>query len=87
MKFGKAIQEKLKYVHYNPVEAGLFYFREDYVYNRDTDYAGNKGYLDDAAIFEYFGLDRLLIFDDIYAIQLRGSLGNATKQVYNFLRE
>ena len=26
MKFGKAIQEKLKYVHYNPVEAGLFYF-------------------------------------------------------------
>ena len=52
------IQEKIKYIHYNPVEAGLVYFPEDYVYSSASDYAGRKGYLDDVVIFEYFGKKR-----------------------------
>ena len=51
----EVIQEKIKYVHYNPVEAGLVYFPEDYVYSSASDYAGRKGYLDHVVIFEYFG--------------------------------
>jgi hypothetical protein len=51
----EAIQEKIKYIHQNPVEAGLVYFPEDYVYSRASDYAGRKGYLDDVVIFECFG--------------------------------
>jgi len=44
MKSGKAIQEKIKYVHYNPVEAGLVYFPEEYVYSSAPDYAEGRAY-------------------------------------------
>jgi REP element-mobilizing transposase RayT len=39
----KVTQEKIKYVHYNPVEAGLVYRPEDYVYSSARDYSGEKG--------------------------------------------
>jgi len=56
LNFGiEAIQEKIKYIHHNPVEAGLFYFPEDYVCSSASDYVGRKEYLDDVMIFEYFG--------------------------------
>jgi len=42
----KVIDEKLNYIHNNPVEEGLVFRAEHYVYNSATDYAGEKGLLD-----------------------------------------
>ncbi len=36
-------EEKLQYLHRNPVEAGLVWEPEHYVYSIATDYAGGKG--------------------------------------------
>ncbi|GGE26044.1 REP-associated tyrosine transposase [Psychroflexus planctonicus] len=51
----KVIQEKISYVHKNPVAAGLVYHPEDYVYSSAADYAENKGLLDNIIVFQYFG--------------------------------
>jgi REP element-mobilizing transposase RayT len=40
----EVIQEKIQYVHQNPVEAGLVYFPEDYVYSSASDYAEGRAY-------------------------------------------
>lgn len=40
------IDQKLNYIHQNPVEEGLVFRAEDYVYSSASDYAGNKGMLD-----------------------------------------
>ncbi len=40
------ITEKLNYIHLNPVEEGLVFRAEDYVYSSAIDYAGEKGMLD-----------------------------------------
>ena len=40
------IAQKLNYLHQNPVEEGLVFRAEDYVYSSATDYAGGKGLLD-----------------------------------------
>jgi REP element-mobilizing transposase RayT len=37
---------KLKYIHENPVRAGLVYAAEDYVYSSAGDYAGRKGLME-----------------------------------------
>ncbi len=42
----KVIDEKIDYIHYNPVEAGLVSRSEDYLYSSAADYAGEKGMLD-----------------------------------------
>ena len=42
----KVIKEKVNYVHNNPVEAGLVFKAEDYVYSSAIDYSGAKGLLD-----------------------------------------
>jgi len=42
----KVIDEKINYVHYNPVEEGLVYFPQDYIYSSARDYAGEKGLID-----------------------------------------
>ncbi len=42
----KVIGEKLNYIHYNPVEEGLVFRPEDYVYSSAIDYSGEKGVLD-----------------------------------------
>ena len=40
------IAQKLNYIHQNPVEAGLVFRAEDYVYSSAVDYAGGNGLLD-----------------------------------------
>jgi REP element-mobilizing transposase RayT len=42
----KVIDEKINYIHNNPVEEGLVFKAEDYVYSSAIDYAGEKGILD-----------------------------------------
>jgi len=39
----KVIDEKIDYIHQNPVEAGLVFRAEDYIYSSAIDYAGEKG--------------------------------------------
>ena len=39
------IKQKIDYVHQNPVEAGLVYKAEDYVYSSARDYADETGLL------------------------------------------
>jgi REP element-mobilizing transposase RayT len=46
----KVIDEKIDYVHKNPVEAGLVFRPEDYIYSSAVDYAGEKGLLDDVIV-------------------------------------
>ncbi len=41
------IKEKLNYVHSKPVEAGLVFRAEDYVYSSAVDYADGKGLIPD----------------------------------------
>jgi len=38
-------EQKLEYLHNNPVAAGIVYHQEDYVYSSAVDYAGGKGLL------------------------------------------
>lgn len=42
----KVIDEKVNYIHQNPVEAGLVFKGQDYLYSSAADYAGEKGILD-----------------------------------------
>lgn len=42
----KVIDEKINYVHNNPVEEGLVYCPQDYIYSSAKDYAGEKGLID-----------------------------------------
>jgi REP element-mobilizing transposase RayT len=49
------IKEKIDYIHNNPVEAGLVYKPEDYIYSSAPDYAGEEGLLKDLVVFQYFG--------------------------------
>ncbi len=46
----KVIDEKIDYIHKNPVEAGLVFRAEDYMYSSAADYAGEKGLLNDVII-------------------------------------
>ena len=50
----KVIKEKVDYIHQNPVEAGLVYKSQDYVYSSAIDYAGEKGLLEDIIVFRLF---------------------------------
>ena len=40
------INQKLNYIHQNPVEEGLVFRAEDYVYSSAVDYSGEKGLLE-----------------------------------------
>ena len=40
------MDQRLEYLHQNPVEAGIVHNAEDYVYSSAIDYAGGKGLLD-----------------------------------------
>jgi hypothetical protein len=46
----KVITEKINYIHQNPVEAGLVFRPEDYIYSSAIDYAGEKGLLDGVVV-------------------------------------
>jgi REP element-mobilizing transposase RayT len=43
----KVIDEKINYIHNNPVEEGLVYCSEEYVYSSAKDYSGERGILND----------------------------------------
>lgn len=47
----KVINEKIAYIHNNPVESGLVFKPEDYVYSSAIDYTGEKGLLDNVIVF------------------------------------
>ena len=38
--------EKINYVHQNPVEEGIVFRAEDYLYSSAADYAGENGLID-----------------------------------------
>ena len=42
----KVIDERINYIHQNPVEAGLVFRAQDYLFSSAADYAGKKGLLD-----------------------------------------
>ncbi|MCB9224983.1 MAG: transposase [Crocinitomicaceae bacterium] len=46
----KVIAQKIKYIHTNPVEAGLVFRPEDYRYSSAIDYAGEEGLLPDVVV-------------------------------------
>ncbi len=46
----KVIDEKINYIHNNPVDAGLVFKPEHYLYSSAADYAGEKGLLDDVIV-------------------------------------
>ena len=46
----KVISEKIRYVHNNPVDAGMVFRPEDYMYSSAVDYSGEKGLLQDVVI-------------------------------------
>ncbi len=48
----KVITEKINYIHRNPVEEGLVFRPEDYVYSSAMDYSGEKGLLSDVIIVD-----------------------------------
>ena len=51
----KVIQEKITYIHNNPVKAGLVFRPEDYMYSSAVDYSGEQGLVDNVVVFEHFG--------------------------------
>jgi len=48
----KVIFQKINYIHNNPVEEGLVYNPEDYVYSSARDYSGEKGILDNVVVVD-----------------------------------
>lgn len=48
----RVIEEKINYVHCNPVEEGLVFRPEDYVYSSARDYAGEKGLIDGVVVIK-----------------------------------
>ena len=46
----KVIDEKINYIHQNPVEEGLVFRPKDYLYSSAVDYAGEKGILDNVIV-------------------------------------
>jgi len=46
----KVIDEKINYIHYNPVNGGLVYKPEQYLYSSAANYYGKKGLIDDILI-------------------------------------
>ena len=52
----EVIQQKIDYIHNNPVEDGIVFRPEDYKYSSASDYAGVKGVLDGICVFQNFKL-------------------------------
>jgi len=46
----KVLDEKIDYIHNNPVQEGYVFRPEDYLYSSAIDYAGGKGLLDDVIV-------------------------------------
>ncbi|MDP3352437.1 MAG: transposase [Flavobacteriaceae bacterium] len=50
----KVIKQKIDYTHNNPVESGLVFKPEDYVYSSAINYTGDKGLIEDVIVFRMF---------------------------------
>ncbi|MCQ0110529.1 REP-associated tyrosine transposase [Zhouia amylolytica] len=50
----KVVKQKINYIHQNPVEAGLVFRPEDYVYSSAVDYAGEKGLIENVVVFKSY---------------------------------
>ena len=48
----KVIFEKINYIHQNPVEEGLVFRPEDYIYSSARDYSGEKGILNGVIVVD-----------------------------------
>jgi REP element-mobilizing transposase RayT len=48
----KVIDEKIDYIHNNPVEEGIVFRPEDYLYSSAADYAGEKGILENVIVIK-----------------------------------
>lgn len=48
----KVIDEKINYIHQNPVEEGLVFRAQDYLYSSAADYAGEIGLLEDIIVIK-----------------------------------
>ena len=48
----KVIDEKINYIHQNPVEEGYVFKAEDYIYSSAIDYAGEKGMLENVIVIK-----------------------------------
>ena len=48
----KVIDQKINYIHMNPVEEGLVARAEDYLYSSARDYSGEKGYLENVVVLK-----------------------------------
>ncbi|UZT99253.1 transposase [Chryseobacterium fluminis] len=52
----KVINQKINYIHQNPVKAGLVSRAEEYKYSSAKDYCDEKGLLDDIVVFRIFNV-------------------------------
>ena len=52
----KVIQQKIEYIHNNPVAGGLVYKAEDYVYSSALDYVDENGLIEDIVVFRMFDI-------------------------------
>jgi REP element-mobilizing transposase RayT len=50
----KVIKEKVNYIHQNPVEAGLVFKPQDYIYSSAIDYCDEKGLLKNIVVFNTY---------------------------------
>ena len=50
----KVITEKINYIHNNPVEEGLVFRPQDYVYSSARNYSGEKGLLSDVIVLDLY---------------------------------
>ncbi len=48
----KVIDEKINYIHQNPVEEGFVFRDEEYLYSSATDYAGEQGLLENVIVIK-----------------------------------
>jgi len=48
----KVIDEKINYIHNNPVEEGLVFHPENYVFSSARDYSGEMGVLDGVVVIK-----------------------------------
>ncbi|MCW3808111.1 transposase, partial [Marinilabiliaceae bacterium D04] len=46
----KVIDEKINYIHNNPVEEGIVYKPEEYIYSSARDYAGEIGLIEGVVV-------------------------------------
>jgi hypothetical protein len=52
----EVIQQKIDYIHNNPVKEGIVFRPEYYKYSSALDYSGSKDLIDGVCVYQYFKL-------------------------------